>query len=39
MGHVTTSDMNSPENLRELLERAGQVRNRQESLLKETLVN
>jgi hypothetical protein len=36
---VTTSDMNSPENLRELLERAGQVRNRQESLLKETLVN
>ncbi len=39
MGHVTTSDTNSPENLRELLERAGQVRNRQESLLKETLVN
>jgi diguanylate cyclase (GGDEF)-like protein len=40
MGHVTTSDMNAPENLRELLERAGQVRNRQESLLRETtLVN
>lgn len=39
MGHVTTSDMNEPENLRELLERAGQVRNRQESLLKEALVN
>jgi diguanylate cyclase (GGDEF)-like protein len=39
MGHVTTSDMNAPENLRELLERAGQVRNRQESLLKEALVN
>jgi hypothetical protein len=39
MGHVTTSDMNAPENLRELLERAGQVRNRQESLLKEMLVN
>lgn len=39
MGHVTTSDMNEPEKLRELLERAGQVRNRQESLLKETLVN
>jgi diguanylate cyclase (GGDEF)-like protein len=39
MGHVTTSDMNTPENLRELLERAGQVRNRQESLLKEMLVN
>ncbi len=39
MGHVTTSDMNTPENLRELLERASQVRNRQESLLKEALVN
>ncbi|MGA8089722.1 MAG: GGDEF domain-containing protein [Terracidiphilus sp.] len=39
MGHVTTSDLNAPENLRELLERAGQVRNRQESLLKEMLVN
>ncbi|HMG85906.1 MAG TPA: GGDEF domain-containing protein [Terracidiphilus sp.] len=39
MGHVTTSDMNAPESLRELLERAGQVRNRQESLLKEALVN
>ncbi len=39
MGHVTTSDVNAPENLRELLERAGQVRNRQESLLKEMLVN
>ena len=39
MGHVTTSDMHEPENLRELLERAGQLRNRQESLLKETLVN
>ena len=39
MGHVTTSDMTAPESLRELLERAGQVRNRQESLLKEALVN
>jgi diguanylate cyclase (GGDEF)-like protein len=39
MGHVTTSDAQAPEDLRELLERAGQVRNRQESLLKETLVN
>ena len=39
MGHVTTSDMNAPENLQEILERAGQMRNRQESLLKEMLVN
>lgn len=39
MGHVTTSDVSTPENLRELLERAGQIRNRQESLLKEMLVN
>ena len=39
MGHVTTSNMSEPENLRELLERAGQVRNRQENLLKEALVN
>jgi diguanylate cyclase (GGDEF)-like protein len=39
MGHVTTSDMIEPEKLRELLERAGQIRNRQESLLRETLVN
>ncbi|MGC1420929.1 MAG: GGDEF domain-containing protein [Terracidiphilus sp.] len=39
MGHVTTSGGDLRENLRELLERAGQARNRQESLLKETLVN
>ena len=39
MGHVTTSESNSSENLRDLLERAAHVRNRQESLLKETRVN
>ncbi len=39
MGHVTTAGGDLDENLRELLERAGQVRNRQENMLKEMLVN
>jgi len=39
MGHVTTSGGASRENLKEMLDRAGQMRNRQESLLKEMLVN
>ncbi len=39
MGHVTTTGHDPQENLREMLERAGQARNRQESLLKEALVN
>lgn len=39
MGHVTTSEGSSSESLRDLLERAAHVRNRQESLLKETQVN
>jgi len=39
MGHVTTAETSAPETLRELLERAGHVRNRQESLLKEMRVN
>lgn len=39
MGHVTTTAGDLQENLRDLLERAGQVRNRQEGQLKETLVN
>jgi diguanylate cyclase (GGDEF)-like protein len=39
LGHVTTAGHDSQENLREMLERAAQARNRQESLLKEMLVN
>lgn len=39
MGHVTTSGGTSQESLKEMLDRAGQMRNRQESLLKEMLVN
>jgi diguanylate cyclase (GGDEF)-like protein len=39
MGHVTTMGHTPQQNLRDLLERASQMRNRQESLLKEMLVN
>ena len=39
MGHVTTSGGSTQETLKEMLERAGQMRNRQESLMKEMLVN
>ena len=39
MGHVTTSGGSSQESLKEMLDRAGQMRNRQESLMKEMLVN
>jgi diguanylate cyclase (GGDEF)-like protein len=39
MGHVTTSDGSTQETLKEMLHRAGQMRNRQEGLLKEMLVN
>ncbi|MGA9584702.1 MAG: GGDEF domain-containing protein [Terracidiphilus sp.] len=39
MGHVTTSGGDSQESLKEMLDRAGQLRNRQEGLLKEMLVN
>jgi diguanylate cyclase (GGDEF)-like protein len=39
MGHVTTSGGSSQDSLKEMLDRAGQMRNRQDSLLKEMLVN
>jgi hypothetical protein len=39
MGHVTTSDADSQESLKDLLARAGQLRNRQEGQLNEMLVN
>lgn len=39
MGHVTTSGGSTQETLKEMLDRAGQMRNRQESLMKEMLVN
>jgi diguanylate cyclase (GGDEF)-like protein len=39
MGHVTTSGGTTQETLKEMLDRAGQMRNRQESLMKEMLVN
>lgn len=39
MGHVTTSGGSAEESLKEMLDRAGQMRNRQDSLLKEMLVN
>ena len=39
IGHVTTSGGSSQESLKEMLDRAGQMRNRQESLMKEMLVN
>jgi diguanylate cyclase (GGDEF)-like protein len=39
MGHVTTAGGDSQETLKEMLDRAGQLRNRQDGLLKEMLVN
>ena len=39
MGHVTTAGGDSQENLKDMLDRAGQLRNRQEGLLKEMRVN
>jgi diguanylate cyclase (GGDEF)-like protein len=39
MGHVTTAGGDSQESLKEMLHRAGQIRNRQDGLLKEMLVN
>lgn len=39
MGHVTTAGGDSQESLKDMLNRAGQLRNRQEGLLKEMLVN
>jgi GGDEF domain-containing protein len=39
MGHVTTAGGDSQESLKEMLDRAGQIRNRQDGLLKEMLVN
>jgi diguanylate cyclase (GGDEF)-like protein len=39
MGHVTTAGGESQETLKEMLDRAGQIRNRQDGLLKEMLVN
>lgn len=39
MGHVTTSGGDSQENLRELLDRAGQVKNRMDLQMSEMLVN
>jgi diguanylate cyclase (GGDEF)-like protein len=39
MGHVTTLGGSTQETIKEMLDRAGQMRNRQDSLLKEMLVN
>ncbi len=39
MGHVTSSETNEAESLKELLERAGRVRNRQDNQLTEMRVN
>ncbi len=39
MGHVTTAGGDSQESLKEMLDRAGQIRNRQDGLLKEMHVN
>jgi diguanylate cyclase (GGDEF)-like protein len=39
LGHVTTSGAGSEESLKEMLDRAGQMRNRHDGLLREMLVN